>query len=189
MTPPAPARPARLTTARLELVAADALIARAACADHPAFARLLGAEVPVEWPPEFMDDAQEHLARDLEADPTLSGWTLWYIVLLSTRTLIGCVGFKGRPTAEGRIDAGYSVLGAYQRRGYATEALNALIDLAFADPRVVRIVSETYPTLLASIGVMEKCGFRFVGAATGFGGEEGVVQYELTRETRPSAVR
>lgn len=49
---------------------------------------------------------------------------------------------------------------------------------AFTRPDVAQIIAHTYPHLRASIGVMEKCGMRFVGA----GQTPGTVRYAITRE-------
>ena len=86
------------------------------------------------------------------------------------------------PPKDGRVDIGYSIVASQQRRGYASEATRRLIEMAFEDPQVDRVVAETLPGLEPSIRVMEKCGFRQCGAnVTGFSGEEGVLQYELRR--------
>jgi RimJ/RimL family protein N-acetyltransferase len=47
-----------------------------------------------------------------------------------------------------------------QRQGYATEAAQALIDFAFQQLRVKRLIATTEYDNLASIGVMRKLGMR-----------------------------
>ena len=44
-------------------------------------------------------------------------------------------------------------------------------------PAVQRVIAETLPELTPSIGVLGKCGFRFIGD----GAEPGVIRFELTR--------
>lgn len=179
----------RLRTERLDLIAATAASARAAAdGDHALFGKLLGAVVPPEWPQELMADAQVRMAEALEWGAPPDGFSCWYVVLRDEGRVIGTAGFKGGPVS-GRVDIGYGLLEAYHRRGLGPEAVRALVDWAFRDARVERIVAETLPQLRPSIRVMEKLGFEFVGAvATGHGGEENVVQYELTRERWTSAL-
>lgn len=170
-------------TARLDLIAAMPASARAAANnERDRLAELLNARVPPEWPPEVMADAQEWMATKLEGDPASAGHWLWYVVAREGRVLVGSAGYTG-PPRDGRIGVGYSILDAYQRRGYASEAVQALVDRAFADPAVRSIIGETFPHLTPSIGVLEKCGFAFLGkAVVGTMGDKNVMQYELTRE-------
>ena len=58
---------------------------------------------------------------------------------------------------------GYSIAVAEQGKGYATEALAAVIDALFAEPGVHRIVASTDPHNAASRRVLDKLGFRFEG--------------------------
>lgn len=177
----APNNGLRMRTERLDLIAATWPMARAAAdGDRERFGQLLGAQVTTDWPPEFMEDAQEFVAVELEKAGEVPGWGVWYVVLRDERKLIGCAGIKGEPR-DGQVDIGYSVIKPYQRRGYATEATRAVIDWVFRDPRTERVVGETFANLPGSIGVMEKCGMKFVGVMTGFGGEEGVSRYEMRR--------
>ena len=66
----------------------------------------------------------------------------------------------------------------YQRNGYATEAVRSLIEWAFSVGDVNCIIADTLPDLLASIRVLEKNGFRFIGQ----GSEEGTIRYELGKK-------
>ncbi len=172
-----------IATPRLELVAVTLETARAAAVeDRARMAALLGGEISPGWPPDLLDDAMVHLAAWLEKGEASPPWSMWFIMLREPRTLIGTCGFKGPPDA-GRVDVGYSIVGPHQRRGYATEATRGLVEFAFADERVERVVAETLAELVPSIGVLEKLGFsRCAEGVTGFSGEENVVRYELCRE-------
>ena len=78
---------------------------------------------------------------------------------------------------DGTVEVGYGIVSDQHRRGYASEAARALVGHAFARPAVRRVIAETYPELIGSIGVLRRCGFRHIGE----GSEPGVVRYELTR--------
>lgn len=113
---------------------------------------------------------------------------MWYFILCgSERQLIGNGGFKGRPK-DGMAEVGYSILPEFQRKGFATEATRALIDWAFSHPEVDRVAAETLPELEPSLGVMRKCGMKYVGRGAP---EEGVetVRYEVTREEWRNSAR
>jgi RimJ/RimL family protein N-acetyltransferase len=171
-------------TARLDLVAATVDLARADLDDRSALARLLEARIAPEWPPPLNDrDSQSWTLRYLEQHLDAVGWCMWYFVLRADRTAIGVGGFKGLPSSDGTVEVGYSVLEAHQRRGYASEAVDALVAWAFGHDVVTRVIAETYPELVASIGVMEKTGFRFLGP----GSEERVIRYERLRPQRNGA--
>jgi len=178
----------RIQSERLELIAATAESARAAADDdRTQLGSMLECEIATDWPPEFLNEAAGPLAEALAGDPQ-DRYTMWYVVLREPRTLIGTVGIKA-PPKDGRVDIGYSIVASQQRRGYATEATRRLVELAFEDPRVDRVVAETLPDLGPSIRVMEKCGFRQCAAnVTGFSGEEGVVRFELRRDGFGKAV-
>jgi ribosomal-protein-alanine N-acetyltransferase len=141
----------------------------------------LGTVVPASWPPEFLDPpALEWTLARVEQATTPDHWWLYFIVLRNTpegRTLIGTAGYKGPPDAEGTVEVGYGLVRDHHRRGYATETARALVASAFARPVVRRVIAETFPELIGSVGVLRKCGFRFIGE----GSEPGVIRYELTR--------
>ncbi|MBC7542930.1 MAG: GNAT family N-acetyltransferase [Candidatus Sericytochromatia bacterium] len=169
-----------ITTSRLELIALSLAMAQVPVTDKAALATMVDGTVAEQWPPEQMDeDAQRWLTEQLTVDPDQEEWLLWYLVHTegTERRLIGTVGFKGRPDADGTVELGYSVVPAYQRQGLATEAVLDLIDWALADRTVKRIVAETYPHLTPSIRVMEKCGMTLLGP----GSAPGTVRYGYDR--------
>src|SRR5262245_21795727 len=173
--------PPILTTQRLRLVAATPTIARAELHDRARFAELLEAQVASPWPPPLNDE--ESIAwtlQLLEEDPDAVGWGPWYFVACvdgAPPLVIGNGGFKGRATADGTVEVGYSVVEAHQRRGYAPEAVEALVSWAFSHSDVRRVVAQTFPELRASIRVLEKSGFTFIGP----GFEDGALLFERLR--------
>src|SRR5258705_1349254 len=153
----------------------------AALESNEALCVSLGASVPATWTPEFLDSASLEfvLRRMVEGEP-LSAWWLYFVVLPQAhdgRTLIGSVGYKGPPSDDGMVEVGYGIVRDQHRQGYASEAARGLVARAFASPDVTRVTAETYPELVGSIGVLRRCGFRFIGE----GSEPGVIRYEITR--------
>jgi RimJ/RimL family protein N-acetyltransferase len=95
----------------------------------------------------------------------------------SQHALVGVAGYFGRPTADGVVEIGYAIAVEHQGRGYATEAVDALLDRAFADPNVRVVVATTYAMLKPSIQVLEKTGFIVVSHTT----ETGLLRFEQRR--------
>ena len=143
-------------------------------------AAALRVPTPVPWPPDLYEaDDLERMAALLK-NPGGSGWALYYIIQRSPRVLVGVAGFGGPPNARGIVDIGYSVLEAYRRRGFASEAVAGLLDHAFRNRRVERVAAETYPQLAASIGVLVRNGFAQVSTDS----DDGKLRYELKRPGR-----
>ena len=100
------------------------------------------------------------IAEATHADPWLHGFTL---VQRATGTTVGTAGFKAPPDADASVEIAYGVAPEYQRKGYATEATEALTAYAFATDRVRVVRAHTRPESSASTRVLTKCGFRHVG--------------------------
>jgi [ribosomal protein S5]-alanine N-acetyltransferase len=169
----------RLESPRLDLIASTAALSHAELHDRAAFADLLSADVPGDWPPEFNSlETIRFNAQKLAEAPQEAGWWCWYAVDRQapdgTRRLIGNGGFKGPPAGDRSVEVGYSFIVAAHGQGFATEFARALTAWAFSQSPVRRVIAETLPRLTASIRVLERCGFRF----TGNGSEPGVIRYE-----------
>jgi RimJ/RimL family protein N-acetyltransferase len=169
----------RLATDRLDLVACTPEVAQADLdGDRAALAELLRARVPDGWPPLLWSDAAlRHQLDWMAREPHSSGWGAWYVLLRADALLVGAVGLKGRPSADGTAEIGYTFAAEAHGRGYATEASRALVEFAFADPGVRRVVAQTFPNHWPSIRVMERLGFSYSGPGT----EEGTICYEILR--------
>jgi RimJ/RimL family protein N-acetyltransferase len=94
------------------------------------------------------------------ADPWRHGFLL---VERESSLAVGTAGFKGPPDAEGTVEIAYGVVPSREGRGYATEAVDALVAYA-RQARARRIRAHTLPERNASTRVLEKCGFAQVGS-------------------------
>ncbi|BCM90070.1 hypothetical protein IAD21_01921 [Abditibacteriota bacterium] len=164
------------------MIAATEEMVKAEIEGRAALSSLLRAQIAETWPPQFYGvEAQTFTLQQLEGKPEQVGWWSWYIVLKGEteggRILIGIGGFKGPPDAQANVEVGYSIVEEFHRRGYASEAVTGWVKWAF-EQRAQSITAETLPELVASIRVMEKNGFSYVGA----GSEQGVIRYRKERD-------
>lgn len=157
-----------IQTARLRLIPTNVALARAEMSDRSEFARLLGAIVPDNWPPETLADALPLFLSWIEAAPDRIGWFGWYAIAtnedLTMPVMVASGGFFG-PPQNGTVEIGYSVLPQFQSRGYATELVGSLVRWALEQEGVERVVAETEWANPASVRVLAKCGFVQNGKA------------------------
>ncbi len=93
----------------------------------------------------------------LAASPPVP-WGTWLFVALEPRTLVGYGGFKGPPRG-GEVEIGFAIAPAWRGRGLATEAAAELVDRAFAEPGVERVIAHTLAGENASTRVLARLGF------------------------------
>lgn len=128
-------------------------------ADAAAMARLLAdrriaintARIPY---PYAVADAEQFIASVNRLD----GEATFAVTL--DGVLIGVCGVAPR---EGGPEIGYWAGVSHWGQGYATEAVRALIDLAFADLAHETLQAGTRVSNPASRRVLEKCGFQWTG--------------------------
>lgn len=101
-------------------------------------------------------------------------WALSYkMVEKPGGAVVGNCAFKGPPDADGMVEIAYGVEPDFQRRGFATEAAQALTEFAIASKNVRTVRAHTKSDNEASARVLTKCGFRQLGLV--FEPEDGVV--------------
>jgi RimJ/RimL family protein N-acetyltransferase len=109
--------------------------------------------------PEGIRAEIEEMSRRLPGEP---GWVQVSVEDARTGELVGDVGLSPAAGEPGVIKLGYTIAPEFQGRGYATEAVRALIDYAFdvLAAEVVRIYADG--DNVASHRVAEKAGLRLV---------------------------
>lgn len=169
-----------MSTDRLRLVNADAVILGAALNGNGSLGMVLGANVEDGWT-EFGTGPIAYVADVLKQQPEDATWWTWLPILRKENKLIGSGGFRGRPDDEGAVEIGYEIAVEHREQGLATEMALALRDAAFRNPEVKKVIAHTLPELNPSTRVLQHCGMIKTGESTD--PDEGTVwRWEISRE-------
>lgn len=116
-----------------------------------------------------MRQAYQEMLDGSLAHPCEWAWyAIWVIEEKAGALCVGDACFKGLQ-ANGSVEIGYGIIPTFQGRGYATEAVEAMIRWAIQQPGVRCVEAETEEENHASKRVLAKCGF----APMGVWGKEG----------------
>lgn len=113
------------------------------------------------WGTESIGDIKSHIKELFTEPPGTSGcWHQLGISLLSTGQLIGDCGFHILQAEPRQSEIGVTLDPDYQRQGYATEALRALLDYLFFTLGKYRVFASVDPRNIRSVTLMERIGLR-----------------------------
>ena len=88
----------------------------------------------------------------------------WYVLRKEDDSVLGDIGFKGKPNEDQTVEIGYGFIEKYWNQGYATEAVKELFDWAFKTGEVETIIAETLLDNYSSMRVLEKLHMKRVNA-------------------------
>lgn len=86
--------------------------------------------------------------------------TLWTLISKTDNLMVGDLCFMGEPGTEGVVEVGYGTYEDFQKLGYMTEAIGAIIEWAKQQPEIKAIIASTEMTNKASYSVLLKNGFN-----------------------------
>jgi [ribosomal protein S5]-alanine N-acetyltransferase len=168
-----------VTTQRLELLPCSLEVAQASVIRNKSHVeKLLGVRVPDDWYGSEVLDILPIYAQMLIDDPSQLGWGVWLMIHIADSTLIGDLGFIGKPDRTGTVEMGYEVLSAYRRQGFTFEAVEALVNFAFTQPELKRIIAHSPDDHVASIRILEKLGMQQIAK------DENLLEWELKLGSR-----
>jgi RimJ/RimL family protein N-acetyltransferase len=126
--------------------------------NEPDVQRLQGWALP--YP---LDRARAVVEQALAMDGPADG--AWWMATIAERATASIVGdLVVRLSNDSRTgEVGYSLARAYWGRGYAVEALDALVGWAFESLPLTRLEGRLHPDNRASAMVLERVGFQFEG--------------------------
>jgi [ribosomal protein S5]-alanine N-acetyltransferase len=165
-------------TTRLSLIAITTEMLFSEKNNDGRLGELIQCVVPANWPPtDWEPHVLDFLLAQFTENPDQLGWCRYvsFVRPDGHRALIGTLGAFTRAARPSECEIGYSILAPYEGQGLATEGARALIDYLSGDARLSSVIAHSFPSLPASIRVMEKCGMVFDGV----GEEPGTVRYRL----------
>ncbi|KQS72034.1 GCN5 family acetyltransferase [Rhizobium sp. Leaf371] len=114
------------------------------------------------------------------------GKCVYAITKADTGAFLGCCGVE--PHEDGRTaELGYWLGEPHWNKGYATEAAQALIDMAFRTRDIAQLDARCRVMNVASRRVIQKCGFQYQGGgmvgSLALGGMVPVEWFRLDRKT------
>jgi ribosomal-protein-alanine N-acetyltransferase len=115
------------------------------------------------------------------------GYSFLAVCERGSGTLIGDAGLYPLGGQGPDVELGYTLARGAWGRGYATELGRALVDYAFDELRVPRVVAQVEPGNAASRRVLEKLGMSERELRTAYGRPH--VFYVVEREARGQAAR
>jgi ribosomal-protein-alanine N-acetyltransferase len=172
-----------IVTSRLTLIATTPEMLLSEKNGDGRLGELIQCVIPANWPQkDWEPHVFDFLLNQLAEHPEQLGWPRYvsFVPPGERRTLIGTLGAFTKAATPSVCEIGYSILAPYEGRGFATEGARALIDYLRGDERLDSVIAHTFPSIPASIRVMEKCGMVFDGE----GEELGTIRYRLGLRSR-----
>ncbi len=148
-----------IETARLRLrqFAPQDIEAFLAYRNDPDVARYQG------WEATSRQEAEDFIAEMGALQPgTPDQWFQFALALKSSDVLIGDIGLRVDENGQQGM-VGYTLAREYQGQGYMTEAMRAVLDMAFEQFMLHRMIALVDPANTPSWKLLERLGFRREG--------------------------
>jgi RimJ/RimL family protein N-acetyltransferase len=99
---------------------------------------------------------------DVQRDPSLNKWFVRWIVQRADNCIVGSTAFHAAPNALGMIEIGIGIQPAFQRRGFAREALLAMWRWVINQDGVSTLRYTVDPSNTPSVRIINNFGFHHV---------------------------
>jgi len=113
------------------------------------------------WTSFGLDDATRLIKSQRRTQPGVPGtWFQLAIVEKTDRNLVGDCGLHCTQAEPHQLEIGITLAPTYQRRGYATEALESVLAFGFSVLKVHRLSAVTAAENTAAAALFRRLGFR-----------------------------
>lgn len=102
-------------------------------------------------------------APQVKEDASLNKWFLRWMVLRSSKEIVGSTSFHGAPNADGMVEIGLGVHPDFRGRGLAREALVGMWSWVVEQPGVDTLRYTVSATNVPSMKIINGFGFTHVG--------------------------
>jgi ribosomal-protein-alanine N-acetyltransferase len=135
-------------------------------------------------PPRTKETFQAQLSARHAMEAEL-GYAMWAVEEKATGTFIGQCGLRPAatldPSAGSEIDLAYHLTRASWNKGYASEAVIAVLGHGLGAVGLARVMAVALPENVGSWRVMERAGMRYEGIAAYYG-LDGLKKYVAERQ-------
>lgn len=87
-------------------------------------------------------------------------YTLWLLIDPKLKSIVGQFWFNGKPTENGELEMFFSIEKPFRKKGYATEAVKALLEWVKGSKMFRILLVEAFDHNLAAMNSLKKLGFR-----------------------------
>jgi RimJ/RimL family protein N-acetyltransferase len=113
------------------------------------------------WKPKSVSEIESFIRNQRIPQPnTVDFWVQLAICLRETGILIGDCGMHFPQRDSPQVEIGFTIAPAHQRRGYALEAVRAIIGYLFHDLKKHRVYASVDPRNAGSISLLEQLPMR-----------------------------
>lgn len=112
------------------------------------------------WEPQSLDEMHALIAAEQGRGSDEPGWSQLAIAEAATGVLLGDIGIHILESDPRQVELGFTLAPHAQRRGYATEAVRAVLHELFVRLGKHRVVASTDPRNARSIALLRRLGFR-----------------------------
>lgn len=112
------------------------------------------------------------------------GYSNYTLIRKSDNNKIGTCGLYDREGFEG-IDIGFAFLPEYERKGYAFESANKLLNVAFSELEITVINAVTIKENISSQKLLKKLGLELTGTTKLPDEDEELLLYKLKKIMKP----
>jgi RimJ/RimL family protein N-acetyltransferase len=112
------------------------------------------------WEPPTLDAIRALIAEQQTRPPDQPGWSQLAMVEVATGTMLGGVAVRILDSDRRQAEIGITLARHAQRRGYATEAVRAVLGDLFSRREIHRVTASVDPQNTRSIALLNRLGFR-----------------------------
>ena len=126
-----------------------------------------------------LDKARHRFRNEYLGQPKET-YGMWATILKEDGRYIGCCGLRAAQDGK-TAHLGYYFARPHWRRGFASEAARAFIDVAFTRLRLLRLVADVEEGNAASEHILLKLGFKYVSREQISSSGRVILLYERSR--------
>ncbi len=112
------------------------------------------------WIPETIEDVEIFMGKIAKQINIPQSWFQLAVVEKDSQKIIGDIGIHFLDEESKQTEIGCTLNKNFQNKGYATEAVQKVIDFLFKDLKKHRIITSIDPDNINSIRLVERIGFR-----------------------------